>query len=673
MPRRHGFEMSRTGSTPAPLDPVVAAAMQAAGLGYVEFDPHTHALALNDAALAHLGREPGKPISYDDYLRTIHPEDMDIRARALDRALNAGDDYRVVIRTRWPEGEDHWLEICGRVVVRDGRRVFAAVTRDVTGQHFADAALRESEERFRQIADSAPTPMWITEPGGARHFVNQAYREFLGVSYAEAKSFDWRTILHEDNMERVVRESVAGEASLQSFALEARYRRADGQWRWLHSVSQPRRAPSGEYSGFIGIAIDITDIKSAQADLEDANDRLEERVSAAVAEKLEAETALRQSQRLEAVGQLTSGVAHDFNNLLTVILGNINQLQKSVDDPAVLRRLATMTQAAERGAKLTGQLLAFSRRQRLEPRPTDLNETVVRMGDLLRSTTGGGIVVEMRLAPDVKPALVDPTQVELVILNLAINARDAMAGSGQLVIETANVSLGPPRRPEEPAAGDYVALSVSDSGCGMSDDVREKAFEPFFTTKGVGKGSGLGLSQVLGLAKQSEGGVGLDTRRGRGTSVHLYLPPAEAPCAPQVAAPASPRAADRTTTVLLVDDDDSVREVTAAALEEVGFRVLDADSGPRALEMLDDQPAIDAVLLDFAMPGMNGAEVAQVVRRSRPSLPILFVTGYADVDALRAIPDREVVRKPYRTEDLAQRIDSLVAAVERAAGGAAGN
>jgi PAS domain S-box-containing protein len=664
--------MSRTGSEGAPFDPAITAAMQAAGLGYIEFDPDTRALSLDDAALAHLGRAPGEPFTYEDYLRGIHPQDMGARARALDRALNAGEDYRVELRTRWPDGSEHWLEISGRVVVRDGRRVFAGITRDVTRQHFADAALRESEERFRQIADSAPTPMWITERGGARHFVNQAYRDFLGVSYGEAKSFDWRTILHEDDMERVVRDSVAGEASLQPFALEARYRRSDGAWRWLHSVSQPRKAPTGEYSGFIGIAIDITDIKSAQAGLEDANDRLEERVAAAVAEKLEAETALRQSQRLEAVGQLTSGVAHDFNNLLTVVLGNINQLRKSVDDPTVLRRLATMTQAAERGAKLTGQLLAFSRRQRLEPRPTDLNETVTRMGDLLRSTTGGGIAIEMRLAGDARPALVDPTQVELVILNLAINARDAMEGSGRLVIETANVSLGPPRRPEEPAAGDYVVLSVSDTGCGMSEDVREKAFEPFFTTKGVGKGSGLGLSQVLGLAKQSDGGVGLVTSPGQGTSVRLYLPPTEDPCAAQDAAPAPARAAERTTTVLLVDDDESVREVTAAALEEVGYRVLDADSGPRALEMLDDQPAIDAVLLDFAMPGMNGAEVAQAVRRNRPSLPIIFVTGYADVDALRAVPEREVVRKPYRTEDLAQRIDALVAAAGSGTAGPAG-
>jgi PAS domain S-box-containing protein len=639
------------------------AAMTAAGLGYIELDPETRTLSANAVARAHFGRGRGEDFTYEELLDGVHPDDVRRRAEALDRALNAGEDYRVVLRTRWPDGSRRWLEICGRAVERDGRRLFAAVSRDVTDQHFAEAALRESEERFRQIADSAPTPMWITEPGGARLFVNRAYVDFLGCSMAQAKGFDWRRILHPEDVDRVVRESIAGEAALEPFALEARYRRHDGQWRWLRSVSQPRRAPSGEYSGFIGIAIDITDNKLAQEELESANDRLEERVEAAVAEKLEAETALRQSQRLEAVGQLTSGVAHDFNNLLTVILGNIRQMAKTQDDPAALRRLATMTQAAERGAKLTGQLLAFSRRQRLEPRPTDLNETVRRMGDLLRSTTGGGIGVDLQLADDLRPAFVDPTQIELVILNLAINARDAMDGFGRLTIETANVALGPPRRPEEPPAGDYVMLSVSDTGSGMSEEVREKAFEPFFTTKGVGKGSGLGLSQVLGLAKQSDGGVGLDTRPGEGTSVRLYLPPTAQPVAGAEPARAIPRAAGRTiTTVLLVDDDDAVREVTAAALEEVGYRVLDADSGPRALEMLDEQDGVDALLLDFAMPGMNGAEVAEIVRRTRPALPILFVTGYADVDALHAVPEREVVRKPFRPEDLAQKIDALVAA-----------
>ena len=644
-------------------DPVMCAALEASGLGYVEFDPNTRAMEVSPVALSHFGRGPDEPFTHDELLAYVHPDDLETRARALDRAVNAGEDYRVRIRTVWRDGSLHWLELSGRVAQTPNGPRLALVSRDITAERFAEEALRESEERFRQIADSAPTPMWITEPTGQRRFVNQAYLEFLGVDHEAGCAFDWRKIIHEEDVDRIVRESVAGEASLKPFALEGRYRRADGAWRWMRSVSQPRTAPDGSYSGFIGIALDITEIKLAQQELESANDRLEERVEAAVAQKLEAETALRQSQRLEAVGQLTSGVAHDFNNLLMVILGNVRQLQKTAAEPAVRKRLDTMTQAAERGTKLTGQLLAFSRRQRLEPRATDLNETVTRMGDLLKSTTGGGIEVEMRLAPDLAPALVDPTQIELVILNLAINARDAMAGSGRLTVETGNVTLGAPRRPEEPAAGDYVMLSVTDTGCGMSDEVREKAFEPFFTTKEVGKGSGLGLSQVLGLAKQSDGGVAMDSRPDQGTSVRLYLPPTAQP----VAASGEPRPVLRATrptaaTVLLVDDDEAVREVTAIALKEAGYTVLEADSGQACLERLDSGDGVDALLLDFAMPGMNGAEVASRVRRDRPGLPILFVTGYAHVEALSAFPDSHIVRKPFRTEDLARRIDALVAA-----------
>jgi signal transduction histidine kinase len=251
-----------------------------------------------------------------------------------------------------------------------------------------------------------------------------------------------------------------------------------------------------------------------------------------IEERERVESTLHQMQRLEAVGQLTSGVAHDFNNLLTVVLGNIGFLEKGFAaegvDGKLAQRLSYMRAAAERGAKLTDQLLSFSRSQRLEPRSLDLNETVVGMRDLLQSTMGGSIHIETKLHRGLWPALVDPTQVELAILNLAINARDAMEVGGALKVSTANVILGPPSFPEDPPVGEYVAVCVSDTGTGMTDEVRTKVFEPFFTTKEVGKGSGLGLSQVLGFAKQSGGGVRIESRLGEGTSVHIYLPRAEA-------------------------------------------------------------------------------------------------------------------------------------------------
>jgi signal transduction histidine kinase/CheY-like chemotaxis protein len=408
----------------------------------------------------------------------------------------------------------------------------------------------------------------------------------------------------------------------------------------------------------------IEEIRRGEALLER---RVEERTSelasanrqlaAQITEREKAQSALRQAQRLEAVGQLTSGVAHDFNNLLTVVLGNVRQLQKNPIDPATSRRLDMIAQAAERGAKLTHQMLAFSRRQKLEPKPVDLNETVASMRDLLQSTMGGSVHLETILQPGLWPAMIDPTQIELVILNLAINARDAMEVGGSLTVETANVTLDAARRPEEPVPGAYVTLSVSDTGSGMTEEVFAKAFEPFFTTKEVGKGSGLGLSQVFGLAKQSGGGVRIDTEVGHGTTVRVYLPRADVAMG-RVHAPA-PRVPHRrgsAAVVLVVDDDSAVREVTAGILQDLGYRVLEAGSGGAALDAVEKHPAIDLVLLDFAMPGMNGAELARELRTRRPKLPILYATGYADAAALTEATDDEIIHKPFEETELAEKI-----------------
>ena len=287
----------------------------------------------------------------------------------------------------------------------------------------------------------------------------------------------------------------------------------------------------------------------------------------------------------------------------------------------------------------------------------DLNGTIAGMRDLLQSTIGGSVSIETELSEDLWPALVDPTQLDIAVLNLAINARDAMEIGGTLKVSTANVRLGPPRAAEEPAAGDYVAICVSDTGAGMSPEVRTKVFEPFFTTKEIGKGSGLGLSQVLGFAKQSGGGVRIESQPGRGTAVHIFLPRANA--APQ----AQPEAADEGATVsrpgaviLLVDDDTAVRDVTAAMLRELGYTVEEADSGERALRLLDARRHIDLAVIDFAMPAMTGAELARHVRSRMPALPVLFVTGFAERDALTGISERYVVSKPFINGDLAEKV-----------------
>ncbi len=387
---------------------------------------------------------------------------------------------------------------------------------------------------------------------------------------------------------------------------------------------------------------------------------------AQIEERERVESTLRQMQRLEAVGQLTSGVAHDFNNLLTVVLGNIGFLEKGLSsagvDGRLAQRLGYMRAAAERGAKLTDQLLSFSRRQRLEPKLLDLNETVASMHDLLQSTMGGSIRIETKLHRGLWPAMVDPTQLELAMLNLAINARDAMQVGGRLAVHTENVTLGPALYPEDPPAGDYVAICVADTGTGMTEEVRAKVFEPFFTTKEIGKGSGLGLSQVLGFAKQSGGGVRIESRVGDGTSIHIYLPRTKAkaeersPSAPAIAAHKDAPDAR----ILLVDDDHAVREVTSTTLRDLGYSVVEAGSGGAALDILAREPTIDLLIIDFAMPGMSGAEVARQARAKRPTLPILFITGFADRAALAGVSETHIVGKPFVNDELATKLRSVL-------------
>ena len=393
-----------------------------------------------------------------------------------------------------------------------------------------------------------------------------------------------------------------------------------------------------------------------------------------IEERERVESTLRQMQRLEAVGQLTSGVAHDFNNLLTVILGNLGFIEKGSsrsDDPVLKQRLSHMRLAGERGAKLTAQLLAFSRRQRLEPRPVDLNEALANMRDLLQSSLGGSVQIKTLFRPGLWHALVDPSQIELVVLNLAINARDATPVGGSVTLETGNVTLVQSERPEEPPAGEYVLISVTDTGSGMPKDVLTKAFEPFFTTKEIGKGSGLGLSQALGFAKQSGGGMRIESRVGEGTSVKVYLPRTERIEVTEAFShsDASKQPQRKGAIILLVDDDSGVREITASMLREMGYVVLEVGSGDAALDLLDGEAHIDLAVLDYAMPGMNGMEVARQVNSRFPTLPVLFITGYVDSAALREIGDAKIIKKPFVGDELANKVDAALIKGARRSGG----
>jgi signal transduction histidine kinase/CheY-like chemotaxis protein len=452
---------------------------------------------------------------------------------------------------------------------------------------------------------------------------------------------------------------------------ELRFR--DGTSHHVIVRARPLRDPQGGISGAVMAVVDITASKLAEAAMQRSNAALESRVAdrtaeleamveelrAEIEERERMEATLRQMQRLEAVGQLTAGIAHDFNNLLTVILGHVEFLERDATGP-VRRRLATVRGAAERGARLTGQLLAFARRQQLQPRAVDLNAVIAGMRDLLRTTTGGTIEVRTALYPALWPAMVDPTQIELVILNLALNARDAMPRGGTLTIATSNARLGPPELPEQPEAGQYVTLRISDTGVGMSEEVLAHAFEPFFTTKPAGQGSGLGLAQVYGFAQQSGGGVEIESRPGRGTTVRVYLPRAtEAPpereeCSPALKDKARAR-------ILLVEDEAPVRELTAAMLEDAGYIVTKVDGAAAALAMMDGGEVFDLLVADVGLPGMTGGHLAHAARQRQPDLPILFITGYADSALLADLESASVLLKPFCSEDLVRRLRELEA------------
>jgi PAS domain S-box-containing protein len=547
---------------------------------------------------------------------------------------------------------------------------------DVTERMLAETALRESEARFRLIADSAPVPMWVTRLDRKRGFVNIAYAEFLGVPYEEALDFDWRDRIHPDDFDQLLAASIAGEATLELFTLEGRYCRGDGEWRWLRSISQPRWGPQGEHVGFIGVAIDVTEAKEAEAALREVNETLERRVDertadlsaaldrlqAEVGERLRAEEALRQAQKMEAVGQLTGGIAHDFNNLLTPIMGGLELIASRVEEPRLKRIAETALESTRRGAKLTGQLLAFSRIQRISMAPVAVNEVIDAMRRLLRHTLGGAVKIDTRLDPQVGHGICDANQLENAILNLAINARDAMPEGGTLIISTECVQLG--EEPDHPA-GDFVRITVRDTGIGMGPEVLARATEPFYSTKPLGKGTGLGLAQVYGIAQQAGGTLRIESEAGEGTAVHILLPAAPAP-PPEESADASmaeaPARSASGARILVVDDDDDVRAFLAESLEGLGCTVVSAASGAEGLEALREWRP-DLALIDYAMPGMNGAEAARASREIHPGLPIVFVTGYAESEQIESAlgdGDVPVLRKPFTLAELAAAVEENV-------------
>src|SRR6201996_2040391 len=464
-----------------------------------------------------------------------------------------------------------------------------------------------------------------------------------------------------------------------AYAHQYRPRRADGRYYWLEANGRVDKAPDGTPLRFPGVLIDVEKRRADEAErlrvteeLRRLNETLEVRVADRTAELMRAEEALRQSQKMEAVGQLTGGLAHDFNNLLAGIAGSLELMQPRMQQGRfndVERYMPAAQGAAKRAAALTHRLLAFSRRQTLDPKPTNVNRLVAGMQEMIQRTVGPGIAVEAGGAGSLWPVLVDPSQLENSLLNLCLNSRDAMPNGGRITIETANRWLDERTAKEHDIPeGQYLSLCVTDTGTGMLPEVIARVFEPFYTTKPIGEGTGLGLSMIYGFAKQSGGQVRIYSEVGKGTTVCIYLPRYYGEIedeGPSTMSQVLPRS-DQGETVLVVDDEPTVRMLITDILEELGFTAIEASDSAAGLKVLQSDVRIDLLVTDVGLPGgMNGRQMADAAREGRPDLKVLFITGYAENAAVgngQLAPGMAVITKPFSMETMAARIRSMIEA-----------
>ncbi|HEV7265292.1 MAG TPA: PAS domain S-box protein [Falsiroseomonas sp.] len=574
------------------------------------------------------------------------------------------------------DGSRWWGLFAGRML-EDGTAVEFVL--DITDRKTAEAALRDSEARLRSLVEGIPQLVFRSRSCGERIWGSPQWTAYAGQSEQESVRLGWLDAVHPDDRAATMAAWAEAEAC-GLFSVEHRtFHAADRTWRWFQSRATPVRDAEGRILEWFGTSTDIDDQVRAREVLARGREELEAQVAertaalrnalesqqAEMAQRERAEATLRQMQKMEAVGQLTGGIAHDFNNMLQGIVGSLEMARRRAAEGRtadVMRFLDPARQAADRAAGLTRRLLAFARRQRLEPKPVDPDALVVGMADLIRRTVGPAVRLDLHLRDGRARVLCDPGELESALLNLCINARDAMPEGGWLAIGTEDVRLSAADLAGQQGAapGDYVEISVADTGRGMPSDVVERAFEPFFTTKPQGHGTGLGLSQVYGFVRQSGGVVRLESTPGMGTTVRVRLPQhARADTVEGASAAQAPVEAGPDQAVLLVDDEDVAREAVAERLRELGYRVLEAADGPAALHLLDGGARIDMLVTDVGLPnGMNGRQVAEAVRERRPGIPLLFITGYAGTDLP---PGSEVIDKPFDLDTLARRVQAALA------------
>ena len=684
-------------------------ATRAGRLGVWELELLSFTLDASPSFIENVGQPPGVYLGYAELRLVIHADDLARLDAALETSIRTGADFAGEYRVRRSDGRLGWVDMRGQIVpAPDGDAVcMAGTSLDITERkrrEALDGALLQLDERFRTVDDPEDLAFAAAEILGRTLGVSRAgYGTIDPVAETITIARDWnapgiRSIagtLHFREYGSYIEDLKRGETVIVADAekdertantadrLKAISAQAlinmpvterEGLVALLYLNHESARAWTAEELAFIREAAHrtrmVVERRRAEQDLQRLADSLEAQVTARTEQLMATEAALRQSQKMEAVGQLTGGLAHDFNNLLTGISGSLELLKARLIQgrTADMERYVTAAQgAAKRAASLTHRLLAFSRQQTLEPKATDVNRLVAGMEELIRRTVGPAVGVETVGSIGLWSTLVDPSQLENALLNLCINARDAMPDGGKLVIETGNRWLDTrAAAARDLPAGQYICLSVSDTGAGMTPEVIAKAFDPFFTTKPIGQGTGLGLSMIYGFARQSSGQARIYSEIGHGTVVSLYLPrhfgEAEEPDRP--VEPERARPSDHGETVLVVDDEPTIRMLVSDVLADLGYNAIEAEDGAAGLRVLQSGVRIDLLVTDVGLPGgMNGRQVADAARIFRPGLKVLFITGYAENAVLshgHLDPGMHIVTKPFAMDQLAARIRELI-------------
>lgn len=603
---------------------------------------------------------------------SIHPEDLPRVQAAVQEALIKRAPYRCEYRIRGTDQTYRWIEALGRVDTDDqgAPTLFPGILLDIEARRAAEAERDRATALLRMFTEAVPGVVYAKDREGRMLVANRGTtaligrppEEYLGKTDAEFLADTEQSRIITETDQRIMSTGVAE-------VIEEQVSQPDGTVSVWLSTKEPLRSDAGEVIGLIGSSVDVTDRKNAETAIHELNATLEQRVKEAIKEREEAQEALRQSQKMEAVGQLTGGIAHDFNNLLGGISGCLEMMQAKLaqgEYKALDRYVSVALGAAQRGAALTHRLLAFSRRQALAPKATDVHALITGLQPLVERTVGPSIELQVADSQPLWLALIDPGQLENALLNLCINARDAMPNGGRISIGCDNdvVDAAAARQLDLPE-GQYLRISVSDTGIGMPPSLIDKAFEPFFTTKPMGKGTGLGLSMVYGFARQSGGQARITSTPGRGTTVALYLPRFEGELEPaQPFKSGEPfLAPSQALTVLIVEDDAALRMLLAEVVHGLGYTTIEATDSVAGMRILDSDVPIDLLISDIGLPGgRNGLEMVAGSRHKRPELKVLFITGYAD-DATghigRLEKNMRLMVKPFGLDVLRDRLKEM--------------